>query len=444
MSTQSECAITDFLPIVLLQMQGSMRAIETLIRLLRSFHTPRSDLQQSANVGDSVPAPHLVRKPASAKGVLGTNALNPLEHFFHEHFSGRDNSIKNAADRLRPAFAAKRARALEQARRPRSPKNVSNCMTVDVNDFGQVSSIGERVTRKNWSRYESKIVVSTVQLLQLFDESSVKGTFFVLGWIAERYPGLVRRIADSGHEIASHGYWHQLVYNLTPEEFAKEVTASREAIFNACGVVVTAYRAPGFSIEKRSQWALEILNELGFRMDSSIFPASKHDRHGESASSQRMRHIDTGSGQIIEIPPTIGRAGRIPVPLSGRSFRLLPLWVTRQVIREFRNRVGPATFYLHPWELDPKLRCLISTSKGKRSRWSRFGITSCDRKLQKLLKTGRFDTMSNVLRAVMPESDYIPGVGCKAISDHSSSAIYVEPSAMKTLSISSGSVIQSV
>ena len=154
-----------------------------------------------------------------------------------------------------------------------------NALTVDVEDYFQVSAFENRVSRKNWEKYESRVEANTDKLLSIFDECGVQGTFFILGWVAERYPELVRRIHASGHEIASHGYWHRLVYNLTPTEFAKDIDDSRDAIANACGIEVTAYRAPSFSITEASMWSLDILVERGFRVDS------------EYLSDQRARSV---------------------------------------------------------------------------------------------------------------------------------------------------------
>ena len=149
---------------------------------------------------------------------------------------------------------------------------ILNCMSVDVEDYFQVSAFADRVCRKDWDKYECRVETNTDRLLAIFASAEVQATFFILGWVAERYPALVRRIAAAGHEIASHGYWHQLVYDLTPDEFEKDIVDSKEAIHNACGIEVTAYRAPSFSIVPRSRWAIGILAKNGFTVDSSIFP----------------------------------------------------------------------------------------------------------------------------------------------------------------------------
>lgn len=280
-------------------------------------------------------------------------------------------------------------------------QGVSNCLTVDVEDYFQVSAFADRVCRKNWSNYESRIEANTDRLLAIFDSAEVRGTFFILGWIAERYPGLVRRIATAGHEIASHGYWHQLVYDLTPAEFERDIVSSRDAIHNACGVEVTAYRAPSFSIVPRSRWALEILVANGFRVDSSIFPIKGHDRYGDPSAPREIHKIDTPHGSIIEFPPTAGECGRFPVPIGGGYFRLFPLRLTQLAIDQIRKQDRPAMLYLHPWEIDPDQPRL-----GGLSRKSRFrhyvGLKKTESKLRRLLDSHTFLPMSEILRSKQP------------------------------------------
>ena len=179
---------------------------------------------------------------------------------------------------------------------------IPNALTVDVEDYFQVSAFADRVCRKDWDKYECRVEGNTDRLLSIFDEAQVQATFFILGWVAERNPGLVRRIAASGHEVASHGYWHQLVYDLTPEEFAKDISDSRDAIHNACGIEVDTYRAPSFSIVPQSRWALQILTEQGYAYDSSIFPIAGHDRYGDPTAPKSVHVIETPAGKDYRIP----------------------------------------------------------------------------------------------------------------------------------------------
>lgn len=270
-----------------------------------------------------------------------------------------------------------------------SPKiSTLNCLTVDVEDYFQVSAFADRVCRSDWDRYETRVEANTDRLLALFDEAEVQGTFFVLGWVADRHPELVRRIAAAGHEIASHGYWHQLVYDLTPEEFAKDIEDSQDAIYNACGITVNAYRAPSFSIVPRSRWALEILREKGITIDSSVFPVSWHDRYGDPDAPCEIHRIKTRSGWITEFPPTSGRINfgitKFPLPIGGGYFRLLPLSLTELAINQVRSETGPAMFYMHPWEVDPEQPRISGLSLKSRFRHY-VGLQRTEKKLKRLL-----------------------------------------------------------
>lgn len=235
-------------------------------------------------------------------------------------------------------------------------------------------------------------------MLNIFDKAAVRGTFFVLGWIAERFPSLIKRVAQSGHEIASHGYWHRLVYDLSPDEFKQDILDSREAIFNACQIEVNAYRAPSFSIVPRSRWALNVLSKHGFEIDSSIFPISGHDRYGDPDSPASIHTIKTETGSITEFPPTAGSIFRFPLPVGGGYFRLFPLWLTQTAIRQTRQQTGPAMFYIHPWEVDPDQPRI--TGVGFKSRFRHYvGLRRTKDKLERLLQNNSFGTMTQVLDA---------------------------------------------
>ena len=231
---------------------------------------------------------------------------------------------------------------------------VPNAFTVDVEDYFQVSAFEHRVRRSDWDHMESRVVEFTDRLLALLDKTQVRGTFFVLGWVAERYPELVKRIATAGHEIASHGYWHRLVYELTPEQFAEDIASSVDAITSACGIRPRAYRAPSFSITQRSLWALDVLVEQGFELDSSIFPISGHDRYGMPSATKEIHQLETAGGNLLEFPPSLGRVAGLSVPIGGGYFRLLPHKITLAAISAVERRNHPAMFYIHPWEIDPK------------------------------------------------------------------------------------------
>jgi len=284
------------------------------------------------------------------------------------------------------------------------PCEVPNALTIDVEDYFQVSAFNERINRSNWDRYESRVENNTDKVLTILDRCGVRGTFFVLGWVARRYPDLVRRIAREGHELASHGYWHQLVYDLTPEQFAKDIEDSKEAIADACDIVVTAYRAPSFSITERSLWALDILAEHDFRIDSSVFPIGGHDRYGVPAACKTIHDIDTGAGAIREFPLSAWTHGRVHVPIGGGYFRLFPYKLTCRAIDAVRAAGRPVMFYTHPWEFDPDQPRIEGVGLKSRSRHY-VGLRHTARRLTKMLERYRFGTMSDVLAAVPSSSD---------------------------------------
>lgn len=282
---------------------------------------------------------------------------------------------------------------------PALPLHVPNAFTVDVEDYFQVSAFEHRVSRKHWADYESRVEANTDKLLTLLDQHSVRGTFFILGWVADRYPALVRRIQAGGHELASHGYWHHLVYRQTPEEFASDVAQSKDAIASASGVAVTAYRAPSFSIVQRSLWALEILAEHGFAIDSSIFPIAGHDRYGMPGAQKEIHALSTPAGTIVEFPPSAWHVGRVNIPVGGGYFRILPLAMTLKAMAMIRRAGRPAMFYIHPWEVDPTQPRLGKL--GRRTRFRHYsGLQRTEARLRKLLAHQPFATLSETLTAV--------------------------------------------
>jgi polysaccharide deacetylase family protein (PEP-CTERM system associated) len=238
---------------------------------------------------------------------------------------------------------------------PRPAALVRNVLTFDVEDYYHVSAFDSTGKRARWDHFESRVCANTHRVLDLCAEASVRATFFVLGWVAERYPSLVRRIAEAGHEVASHGYGHRLIYDLSPEMFRADLRRSRCAIEAATGVAVRGYRAPSFSITKRSLWALDVLVEEGFDFDSSVFPVVR-DRYGLPGAPRHAHARETAAGTILEIPPSTICLGGMTFPVAGGGyFRLYPFSWTRHAIRALNEREGmPAVVYLHPWEIDPQ------------------------------------------------------------------------------------------
>ena len=270
-----------------------------------------------------------------------------------------------------------------------------NAMTVDVEDYFHASAFDNIVSRASWAERESRVVRNTEILLESLERAGAQATFFVLGWVAERFPDLVRDIASGGHEVASHGFHHQLIYTLTRDQFREDVRRTKATIEDACGRAVKGYRAPSFSIVRPSLWALDVLIEEGYTYDASIFPIH-HDRYGIPDAPRYPHVIDRcrrktarATGQsartIFEVPPSTIRIGAGNFPIAGGGyFRLLPYAWTSWCI-ERANRDGQqVVFYIHPWEIDPDQPRLAA---GPLTSWRHY--TGIDKAL------GRFDRLVN-------------------------------------------------
>ena len=230
----------------------------------------------------------------------------------------------------------------------------ANLLSVDVEDYFQVQAFADVVARESWDQWPSRVVANTERALDLFARHRVCGTFFFLGWVAERFPALVRRVQESGHELACHGYWHRTIYSLTPEQFREDTRNAKHRIEQAAGVRVYGYRAPSWSVTRQSLWALDILAEEGFTYDSSIFPI-RHDLYG-IPGAQRFRYThQCGNGLTLEeFPPaTVSLLGCTAPAAGGGYLRLFPLWYNTWAFRQIGARQQPVVVYFHPWELDP-------------------------------------------------------------------------------------------
>jgi polysaccharide deacetylase family protein (PEP-CTERM system associated) len=233
-------------------------------------------------------------------------------------------------------------------------KPILNALTVDVEDYYHVSAFERCVRRDQWDQFESRVVASTHTILHLLERAEVRGTFFILGWVAERHPHLVRSIQAAGHEIGCHSYWHRLIYEQTPAEFRYDLVRARNVLEDIAGTPVVCYRAPSFSITQRSLWALDILIDEGFSLDSSIYP-THHDRYGIAGAPLGPHRLERPAGVIDEFPPPVVRWSGYPLPVGGGGyFRLYPYWLTRRGLRAMNTEGRPASVYLHPWELDPE------------------------------------------------------------------------------------------
>jgi polysaccharide deacetylase family protein (PEP-CTERM system associated) len=270
-----------------------------------------------------------------------------------------------------------------------------NALSVDVEDWFQVGAFETVIARDNWDSLEHRVEANGDAVLALFDEAGVKGTFFTLGWVAERYPRLVRRIVDNGHEIASHGWDHRRVFTMEPAVFRADLDRSRIAIEDSCGVSPMGYRAPSFSIDQRTPWAHRVLAEEGYTYSSSVAPI-RHDHYGWR-DAPRFAHRPLSDSALIELPvTTVELAGRRMAAGGGGFFRLLPYGFSNWAIsRVNESDERPAVFYFHPWEIDPdQPRVQEAPLRSRLRHYSR--LKEMRPKLLKLLKAhkwGRTDAV---------------------------------------------------
>lgn len=277
---------------------------------------------------------------------------------------------------------------------------VVNAMTVDVEDYFHASAFDRVVSRASWFERESRVVRNTHRLLEFFHNHGVRGTFFMLGWVAERFPSLVREIGSCGHELASHGFHHQLIYVLTPDQFRDDVRRAKATIEDAGGRTVRGYRAPSFSIIRSSLWALDVLIDEGYQYDASIFPIH-HDRYGIPDAPRLPHVIERGPGSIVEVPASTTRIGRMNVPIAGGGYlRALPYAVTRWGVARLNAAGRPAICYIHPWEIDPDQPRLPAS---RATAWRHY--VNLDRtltRLEWLVRDFAFGTVTDILDTRVP------------------------------------------
>jgi polysaccharide deacetylase family protein (PEP-CTERM system associated) len=233
-------------------------------------------------------------------------------------------------------------------------EKIVNAMSVDVEDYFQVSAFAQHVDRQDWAHLPSRVERNTDKVMELFGQAGVKATFFTLGWVAERHPALIRRIVESGHELASHGFAHYRANDQTPGEFRVDVRRTKRLLEDTGGVAVNGYRAASFSIGTKNLWALEVLAEEGYRYSSSIYPV-RHDHYG-MPDAPRFAHRPVGARGVLELPISTLRLGGRNLPVGGGGyFRLVPYTAFRWALRRLnRDDRMPAVFYFHPWEIDPE------------------------------------------------------------------------------------------
>lgn len=229
---------------------------------------------------------------------------------------------------------------------------VRNALSVDVEDWFQVGAFERTIARADWDGLDRRVERNTDAVLEIFDQAGVKGTFFTLGWVAERHPALIRRIAGAGHEVASHGWSHDRVFSMISKVFSEDLARTRKVLEDAGGIAVTGYRAPSFSIDQRTPWAHEALAEAGYAYSSSVAPVV-HDHYGWP-DAPRFAFRPVAGSNLVELPVTTARlAGRTLAAGGGGFFRILPYGFSRWAVRQVNTAGQPAIIYFHPWEIDP-------------------------------------------------------------------------------------------
>lgn len=270
-----------------------------------------------------------------------------------------------------------------------SKSSISHILSVDLEDYFHVEAFSGTVSRECWEHYPSRVVENTQRLLETFDQFQVKATFFVLGWVAKRFPALIREIHAKGHELACHSFWHRKVDSLSPAEFRSDTRQACRAIEQAASVRVRGYRAPTWSITRRSLWAFDILAEEGFEYDSSIYPI-RHDLYG-IPGAQRYPYMQkcANGGSLLEFPPATTRIAGMTFPAAGGGYlRIFPLAYTRRAFREFERSGQALVLYLHPWEIDPQQPRIAGPLKSRFRHYTNLHRTQ-DR-LEYLLQRYRF------------------------------------------------------
>jgi len=275
----------------------------------------------------------------------------------------------------------------------RVPVAIVNALTVDVEDYFQVSAFEQHIDRGQWDGIPRRVESNIDRILELLARHDARATFFTLGWLAERHPGMVRRIVDAGHELASHGYGHGRAHDQLPHDFLEDIRRAKAILEDQSGHVVRGYRAPSFSVGPRNPWAFECIAKAGYRYSSSVYPI-RHDHYGAPASPRFPHEVHPG---LIEVPVATVRLMNTNLPAGGGGyFRLLPYAVSRWSLARI-NRVDgrPAMFYFHPWELDPQQPRVDGLSARTRFRHY-LNLDRTEARLSRLLRDFRWDRVDRV------------------------------------------------
>lgn len=277
--------------------------------------------------------------------------------------------------------------------------DLRHVLTVDVEEYFQVEAFSDYVEKKDWDRYPGRVEEATARLLDLLNAHRAQGTFFVLGWLAERKPDLVRRIAAAGHEIASHGFGHTMITKQTPAAFREDVQRTKDVLENITGTTVRGYRAPTFSIVKETAWAYPILHDEGYRYSSSVFPVW-HDRYGWPGFGDEPRKMASGEkGEFWEVPLPVVSIGPIRVPFGGGGYlRAYPLSLTRLFLNRFARSGRSVIFYVHPWELDDHHPDIRAPFLRRLRHFHR--ISTVGKKIEYVLRSLEFVTMGTFVESI--------------------------------------------
>lgn len=272
---------------------------------------------------------------------------------------------------------------------------IVNALTVDVEDYFHVSAFADHIDPRDWDHLESRVARNTDSVLRIFDDHGARATFFVLGWVAERHPDLIRRIADAGHEIASHGFSHKRVHEQSAEEFRADIRRTKSLLEDIGGGSVQGYRAASFSISDETRWAFEILAEEGYLYSSSLYPI-RHDHYG-SPDSPRFAHHPLENRTLIEIPVSTTVVFDRNFPCGGGGyFRLLPYEISRWAMRRVNRADGePCIFYFHPWEIDSQQP--RQTNAGRKARFRHYtNLHRMEGRLRRVLDDFDWDRMDRI------------------------------------------------
>jgi len=258
----------------------------------------------------------------------------------------------------------------------------ANAISVDVEDYFQTEAMSAVAPRSQWDSFPTRVESNTLALVDLFGQYGVRATFFFLGWVAERFPQLVRKTHELGHEVGCHGYWHYPVFRLSAEEFREDTYRARNLIQEATGAPVKGYRAPNFSINGSVPWAYALLEELGFEYDSSVYPV-RHELYG---NHHAQRGPYRARGNLVELPVATWRVCGQNLPVGGGAYlRILPYALIKNGIRSInRNENAPAVLYMHPWEIDDSQPRLRASWKSRIRQYT--GLAGMKRKLECLLR----------------------------------------------------------